>query len=207
MKELIKIQNELKSPKTQAGYSNRYKYRKLDYILLVLKPMCEKLNVLITLDDSVIEVGGRVYLCSMATISNKDEKVSVKGWAREELSKNGMDVAQLTGSASTYSRKTALCNLLLIDDSAEDPDKTGNQSPKHPDIKPKSGQAVIQKQPLDMKKDCIKRINDGMTNLNNSKITVPKIVLDNVSNLDKLELNILIGYVEKLKKAYIEGKK
>ena len=39
-----------------------------------------------------------------------------------------MDEAQITGSASSYARKYALCGLFLIDDSKDDPDSKDNRS-------------------------------------------------------------------------------
>jgi len=129
MKELINIQNQLKSPKDQAGYSNRYKYRSLDKIISAVKPLLEIQNCILTLSDEIVLVGERVYVKAKAEIIKEDaDKQSVfnvvaYGYARESLTKAGMDESQLTGSASTYARKCALCGLLLIDDSsASDPD-------------------------------------------------------------------------------------
>lgn len=129
MKELINIQNQLKSPKDQAGYSNRYKYRSLDNIISAVKPLLATEKCILTLSDEIVLVGERVYVKAKAEIiKDSTDKESVfnvvaYGYARESLTKPGMDESQLTGSASTYARKCALCGLLLIDDSsASDPD-------------------------------------------------------------------------------------
>ena len=52
-------------------------------------------------------------------------------FAREALSKKGMDESQVTGAASSYARKYALCGLLAIDDRRDsDATNNGNQIPE-----------------------------------------------------------------------------
>ena len=53
------------------------------------------------------------------------------GFAREAETKKGMDDAQITGSASSYSRKYALNGLFAIDDT-KDPDATNNHGSNLP---------------------------------------------------------------------------
>jgi hypothetical protein len=70
--------------------------------------------------------GTRVYVEATATIINPSgEKLSVKAYARENVEKAGMDVGQVTGAASSYARKYALCGLFAIDD-GRDNDSTPN---------------------------------------------------------------------------------
>jgi len=76
--------------------------------------------------------GGRIYVKATAAFIGKrtdakstDEHIESVAYAREAVSKKGMDEAQITGSASSYARKYALCGLLLIDDN-KDPDTQNN---------------------------------------------------------------------------------
>jgi hypothetical protein len=68
------------------------------------------------------------------------EVVSTTAFARESLSKKGMDDSQITGSASSYARKYALNGLFCIDDT-KDADAT-NQHDK-PSVIDESQLAVI----------------------------------------------------------------
>ena len=45
-----------------------------------------------------------------------------------------MDAAQITGAASSYAGKYALCNLLAIDDSANDPDQDNDHGKRLPTL-------------------------------------------------------------------------
>ena len=57
--------------------------------------------------------------------------IAVSAYAREDIEKKGMDLAQVTGSVSSYSRKYALNGLFCIDDT-KDSDST-NQHGKEKD--------------------------------------------------------------------------
>ena len=57
------------------------------------------------------------------------EIITVDAYAREAESKKGQDVAQTTGSASSYARKYALNGLFLIDDT-KDADATNDHGKK-----------------------------------------------------------------------------
>jgi len=122
MKELIEIQKELKAPKNQYNSFGKYSYRNAEDILEAVKPLLHTHGCILTISDEIIEVGERVYIESTATIVNsKNEEVSVRAQAREAEVQKGMNVAQITGSSSSYARKYALNGLFLIDDT-KDPD-------------------------------------------------------------------------------------
>lgn len=119
--KLAKIQQELKAPKGRKNRFGGFTYRSAEDIFLALKPVLAKYDVLLTVSDTVNQVGDRYYVASIATISDADESISACGWAREQGEKKKFDDSQLTGSASSYARKYALGGLFLIDD-GEDPD-------------------------------------------------------------------------------------
>ena len=69
---------------------------------------------------SFLQEGSRYYVKATATFTDPNGKtVTVTASARESMSKKGMDSAQITGSASSYARKYALCGLLLLDDTKD----------------------------------------------------------------------------------------
>lgn len=124
--KLATIQQELKVPKTKPNKFGGYKYRNVDMILEAIKPLLKDQKCILTLNDEVVEVGGRVYVKAMAVLEESDGEggIGVSGWAREQLERKKSDDSQLTGAASTYARKRALEGLLLLDDSGDvqDPD-------------------------------------------------------------------------------------
>ena len=120
---VVSAQNELKAPKGQYNSFGRYKYRSAEDILEAVKPVNAKHGLTLTVSDNIEMVGERVYIKAIATLSDvhSDECLIVTAFAREQLSKKGMDESQITGSASSYARKYALNGLYLIDDT-KDPD-------------------------------------------------------------------------------------
>lgn len=146
MKELIQIQQKLRSRKDKAGDGGRFKYRSAEDILEAVKPLLVENNCAVVLSDSIFETADHVlFLKSTATllaehtfdVKDDDGKVATYKDAKEiaradgfaqldkHLTKNGnqsMSNEQCTGSASSYARKYALCGLFAIDDSDQDPD-------------------------------------------------------------------------------------
>lgn len=120
MKELIAIQSELKAPKSQFNKFGGYKYRKAEDILEAVKPLLNEQKCTLTITDDIVMIGNRIYVKATATIKNeKGECETTTGWAREEETKKGMDVSQITGASSSYARKYALNGLFAIDDNAD----------------------------------------------------------------------------------------
>lgn len=134
--KLAAIQAELKAPKNQRNNFGGYNYRSCEDILEAVKPLLAKYEATIVLSDEIVQLGERYYIKATATFAsakNDDTPaISNTAFAREAETKKGMDEAQITGTASSYSRKYALNGLLLIDD-AKDADtdeyvKTTNNS-------------------------------------------------------------------------------
>lgn len=113
MKELLAIQKQLKAPKDEKNNFGGYSYRTAEKIYEAVKPLLGECQLVVS--DDIVAVGDRVYVKATATISNGKESVSVTAFAREEEAKKGMDASQITGAASSYARKYAMCGLFLID--------------------------------------------------------------------------------------------
>ena len=56
---------------------------------------------------------------AIATLTDGENSISNTGFARESLTKKGMDDSQVTGSTSSYARKYALNGLFCIDDTKD----------------------------------------------------------------------------------------
>lgn len=117
MEILNKIQQELKAPKGQFNSFGKYNYRSCEDILEAVKPLLGE--AILTLHDEVVNVGQFNYVKARATIRKGEEKIFVEAYAREAVTKKGMDDAQITGSASSYARKYALNGLFCIDDTKD----------------------------------------------------------------------------------------
>lgn len=159
MPNLIDIQAELKAPKSNYNSFGKFKYRSAEDILTAVKPLLYKYGCQLTLSDDIVEVGGRVYVKSIATITDADgHSESVTAFAREDQEKRGMDSCQLTGCCSSYSRKYCLNGLFLIDDTKDaDTDayhlQTTEDTPQPP--KPEVANKLISKsQQHQLRKAC-----------------------------------------------------
>jgi len=114
---LADIQAKIKAPKGQFNNFGKYKYRSCEDILEAVKPVINEAGLHVTLSDEVELIGDRYYILATATLCNGIEILGeATAYAREAESKKGMDAAQVTGSASSYARKFALCGLFGIDD-------------------------------------------------------------------------------------------
>jgi len=121
MKTLVSIQSQLRAPKDQRNQFGKFNYRKAEDILAAVKPLLVQSGLLLTMDDEVVTIGDRVFLKATATITDGAKSVTTHGYAELDDHK-GMSREQMTGAASSYARKYALCGLFCIDDSSNDPD-------------------------------------------------------------------------------------
>lgn len=116
---LTGVQAKLKAPKNQVNKFGGYKYRSCEDILEAVKRLLDECDATLTISDSIEVVADRVYVKATATFKAGEEVESVTAYAREPLSKKGMDEPQITGTASSYARKYALNGLFLIDDTKD----------------------------------------------------------------------------------------
>lgn len=141
--KLLAIQCKLKAPKGRRNEFGGFRYRSASDILEAVKPLNAEAGVLLTLSDEIMQVGERYYLKATATLTDGVSSVQATALAREALTKKGMDESQISGMASSYARKYALCGLYAIDDT-EDADTMDNRSEGNA-AKPKARAAAIAK--------------------------------------------------------------
>ena len=118
-KKVSYIQENLNAPKNQFNSFGKYNYRNAEDILLALKPLAAKNGLILLVSDSIELIGERYYVKSTASLTDGQNTVQAEAFAREALSKKGMDDGQVTGSTSSYARKYALNGLLCIDDNKD----------------------------------------------------------------------------------------
>ena len=132
LEKLQKIQLELKAPKNQRNNFGKYNYRSAEDILEAIKPYEEKYKVVFKINDKLVQLGEHVCVDSEAKIIDiesidRESSVSSTAQAIIDFQAKGMQMPQRTGAASSYAKKYALGNLLLLDDT-KDSDSTNNHS-------------------------------------------------------------------------------
>lgn len=157
LQKLAKVQLELKAPKSNFNKFGGFYYRSLEDILEAVKPLLDKHGLTLTISDEPVMVGDRFYIKATAQISDGKETFEVTAYAREAVSKKGMDEAQVTGASSSYARKYCLNGLFLIDDT-KDPDTD----------------------------EYVEQTTANITELNNQIITLFAKALEKVGDRDKL---------------------
>ena len=126
--KLSKIQVEFKAAKSKFNSFGKYNFRSAEDILEALKPFNDKYGVSFTINESLVENYNNSLppmLKSVATIydNNGINEITATAIVGVDLQQKGMQVPQQFGSASSYGKKYALGNLLLIDDT-QDADAT-----------------------------------------------------------------------------------
>jgi hypothetical protein len=121
--KLSRIQVEFKANKSKFNSFGKYNFRSAEDILEALKPFNEKYAVYFVIKEHVTYNGSLPIMLSSATIHDVNGTDSIEATAvvGVDLVQKGMQTPQAFGSASSYGKKYALGNLLLIDDT-QDPD-------------------------------------------------------------------------------------
>lgn len=142
---LRQVQLAIKVNKTKYNQHGKYHYRSLEDIFEGVKPALKEYNCTITVQDSLVEVGTRVYVKATAILHAGGESISVDGYALHAENQKGMMDAQLTGSTSSYARKYALSGLLLLDDNedADDLNTHGKGQQSAPAQQPKQQKITL----------------------------------------------------------------
>lgn len=131
---LTQIQRKLRAKKDKQNAFGGYSYRNKEGILEAVKPILAEHNASITISEELVNMGDRFYIKATANLHAHGGTVTSTAYAREAATKKGMDEAQITGAASSYAGKYALCNLLAIDDSSVDPDANNDHDKRLPDL-------------------------------------------------------------------------
>lgn len=118
---LMAVQRDLKAPKGQRNSFGKYNYRSAEDILEAVKPLLNANGLVLLLNDTVEQFGDRHYIKATARLIDiaTGDSIENTAYAREPLTKKGMDEPQITGTCSSYARKYALNGLFAIDDTKD----------------------------------------------------------------------------------------
>ena len=125
MKELNKklaiIQTKLKAKKSSYNKFGKFYFRKAEDILEAIKPFLIEHGVTVIINEELIMATVNItpVIKSTATISDGENAIHATAMVGVDLDQKGMQTAQQFGAASTYGKKYALGNLLLIDDTED----------------------------------------------------------------------------------------
>jgi len=122
--KLSAIQQEFKAKKSRYNSFGKYNFRSAEDILEGLKPFNKKYKVFFVVSEDIVNDFSEnkcPMVVSTATIHDTQSDASIKATAivGVDLAQKGMQTPQAFGSASSYGKKYALGNLLLIDDTAD----------------------------------------------------------------------------------------
>jgi hypothetical protein len=125
--KLAVIQTKLKAKKSSYNSFGKYHFRKAEDILEAIKPFLIEHGITVTINEELIANDPVPTIKSTATISDGKNAIHATALVGVDLNQKGMQTSQQFGAASTYGKKYALGNLLLIDDT-EDADATNNHN-------------------------------------------------------------------------------
>jgi len=117
--KLAVVQTELKAKKSSYNSFGKYYFRKSEDILEAIKPFLVKHGVTVTINEEMISTDPVPTMQSTATFSDGKDAIHATALVGVDLNQKGMQTAQQFGAASTYGKKYALGNLLLIDDTED----------------------------------------------------------------------------------------
>jgi len=119
--KLSLIQKEFKASKSKFNSFGKYNFRSAEDILEALKPYNEKYQVNFTITECMVESQFIQFpmLESTASINDDLDTITASAIVGVDLEQKGMQMPQKFGSASSYAKKYALGNLLLIDDTQD----------------------------------------------------------------------------------------
>ena len=118
-KKLAVIQTKLKAKKSSYNAFGKYHFRKSEDILEAIKPFLIEHGVTVTINEEIIATDPVPTMQSTATISDGENAIHATALVGVDLNQKGMQTSQQFGAASTYGKKYALGNLLLIDDTED----------------------------------------------------------------------------------------
>ena len=117
--KLAVIQTKLKAKKSSYNSFGKYYFRKSEDILEAIKPFLIEHGVTVIINEKLISTDPVPTIQSTATISDGKNAIHATALVGVDLNQKGMQTAQQFGAASTYGKKYALGNLLLIDDTED----------------------------------------------------------------------------------------
>jgi hypothetical protein len=148
--KLSTIQADFKAKKSRKNNFGNYMFRSAEDILEALKPYNKTQKVYFTIDEN-LTLGDFPIMHSTATIVDTEsgDQITASAIVGIDLNQKGMQMSQKFGSASSYGKKYALGNLLLIDDTADsDATNTHDKPAQRQTLKAQASNTVVSQKPV-----------------------------------------------------------
>jgi hypothetical protein len=127
---LSEIQAKLKAKKSRYNGFGKYNYRAAEDILEAIKPFLIEYKVALTINEEMVNDDNPIIMTTAEMLDvESDDAIHATAIVGVDLMSKGMSMPQKFGAASSYGKKYALGNLLLIDDTA-DADASNDHSGK-----------------------------------------------------------------------------
>ena len=144
--KLATIQTKFKSKKSRFNSFGKYNFRSAEDILEAIKPYLLELGVSVVVTERLLTDHNSAFpiMETMAIISDNLSNIVATAVVGVDLEQKGMQMPQKFGSASSYGKKYALGNLLLIDDTQDSDAINTHDTKKTTSAKPKlEGDALV----------------------------------------------------------------
>lgn len=128
--DLMHVQANLVAGKDNENLDGGFEYRTLEDILKAVKPILAERKSLLMVTSEPILIGERYYIKATAIfVNSKGESITATATAREDENQAGKSAQyQITGSATTYASKYAICSLFSVS-GGKDADSEGVTEP------------------------------------------------------------------------------
>ena len=178
--KLSKIQFEFKAKKSRYNAFGKYNFRSAEDILESLKPFNDKYDVHFTVEENLTTSDFPIIHSAAKIVDNKSgDKITATAIVGVDLNAKGQQMPQRFGSASSYGKKYALGNLLLIDDTA-DADATNMHNKSTQTDFTSSSKPMINKNNIDQAKKFLS--NGGLIKTLKDKYEIEPEVLKELVN-------------------------
>lgn len=179
--KLNAIQTGIKVHKGRMNDFGNYRYRSAEDILEALKPYLDRYNLILTISEETRELGGYLFVHTTAELRDEDGNThKTTSQAGIDPEKRGMDIGQAFGASSSYSKKYALGNMFLLDDT-KDADATSN--PKEVEKPAKATKKKMTKKVMELMEAAIEGGNKAQVKARMGSYTMTKVQRDKLETL------------------------
>lgn len=117
---ILYVQSRVNVPKRRYNKHGGFHYRSCEDIIEAVTTLLNEVGATLQMEDEPVMVGDWHYIKTRVRVMMGDLNWTVSAYAREPMEQKGMNLSQVTCSASSYARKTALSGMFALDDNDED---------------------------------------------------------------------------------------
>jgi hypothetical protein len=200
LRKLSSIQSKMDIGKTGENTFANFKYRNIDSILNILKPLLNELDMMCRFIDFKYDEE-KVYLnLNLIDLESETQEV-IEGELKIDWSKGKMDKCQMVLSAKTFLKKTLLEDTFFINES-EDPDSHDNNKPKNTQPEPPKDYKINDK---NVKYLMTMATRKGLTDEQIKKSIAKQYKIESKKDLMKSQFDSIIAYLSSLPDKKVEG--